>query len=331
MAAAEGEHPPIDDRILELIELRLRDRVTERVEHTLRWRYSIVGAVFIAVAGLFGWNIRATVDAKVEQVSRAAEDQLKAQTRALTEAASKTIGEVNASLMVAETIQKRSGRLIDQIEQERGQIETRQEALATLRQRILAFQEALDAQLQELRLSSDTLGTLPSLNEDVRTLAVQLKGLEGQVSAITARLGAGAPSVPAAAPDAESRIQNVVDGARVRSEQLAIVPRNTVFLQFAGGVREQAQRLTAALRAEGYGVPGEERVATAAGKREVRFFWPEDKIAAEKLARDAGAALARLDFGSGPVRAVDLTTFPGAKPRQGTLELWIEIPPGRRG
>ncbi|MBM2711713.1 DNA/RNA non-specific endonuclease [Mesorhizobium caraganae] len=91
----------------------------------------------------------------------------------------------------------------------------------------------------------------------------------------------------------------------------------TAYVQFAGMTREDAQALSAKMRALGWGIPtpGEERVAAAAGKNEVRYK-PDndaDRSAAELLAADLTAA-------GQPVTARAVPVI-GAN----TLEIWISI------
>ena len=100
--------------------------------------------------------------------------------------------------------------------------------------------------------------------------------------------------------------------------QLGIGPsRQTVWFQFAGMSREQAERLSARMRALGWAIaePGEERVAAAEGMNEVRYN-PDssaDRAAAELLAADLTAAgqtaMARPVMVIGP----------------NTLEIWVSI------
>ena len=70
----------------------------------------------------------------------------------------------------------------------------------------------------------------------------------------------------------------------------------TVYFQYTAApkVTAPAQALTQKLRALGYKLPGEERVEAAQGKREVRYFYPQDKDDAEKLAQDTTNALPNL-------------------------------------
>src|SRR5262249_26583436 len=59
----------------------------------------------------------------------------------------------------------------------------------------------------------------------------------------------------------------------------------TVYVQFAGMVRGDVEKISAQLRRLGWSLPGEERVASAAGLNEVRYGRSEDdRRAAELLA-----------------------------------------------
>lgn len=116
------------------------------------------------------------------------------------------------------------------------------------------------------------------------------------------------------------------------AEQRLIQARSktTVFFQFAGGRRVQAEALSAALKAKGFIVPGEDREGAAARKHEVRYFHREDKEAAERLANDTTAALRNLKYPERDalnVVAESFVSYRGKKPRPGIVELWLEIPP----
>ena len=71
-------------------------------------------------------------------------------------------------------------------------------------------------------------------------------------------------------------------------------------------------------------MPGEERIATAAGKHEVRFFHDTDREAAQRLADATLSALVDMGPYDKTILVRDLT---GAKTktRVGTIELWIEL------
>jgi energy-coupling factor transporter ATP-binding protein EcfA2 len=112
--------------------------------------------------------------------------------------------------------------------------------------------------------------------------------------------------------------------AKVRIVKLAL---STVFFQFAGGSREQAQQISKALQDKGYKIPSEERSSAAAGKREVRFFFAGQAAIAQELAKTTNQILQQLGYGPQlQINAVQTTTSSKSNP-DGKLELWLEIPP----
>ena len=87
-----------------------------------------------------------------------------------------------------------------------------------------------------------------------------------------------------------------------------------------------ALALSQKLKAIGYKVPGEERVDTAQGRREVRYFYPPDKDDAEKLAQDTTKALADLGLPDKPaVTTRSMLDYSGKKSAPGVLELWLDL------
>ena len=113
---------------------------------------------------------------------------------------------------------------------------------------------------------------------------------------------------------------------KVRVVTSAALP--TVYFQYTAApkVTAPAQALTQKLRALGYKLPGEERVEAAQGKREVRYFYPQDKDDAEKLAQDTTNALPNLGIPEKPpVAARSMLDFSGKKNAPGVLELWLDL------
>jgi hypothetical protein len=75
-------------------------------------------------------------------------------------------------------------------------------------------------------------------------------------------------------------------------------------------------------------MPGAERTATAAGLSEVRYFFASDRERAEGLAADVNRVLVAAGY-RGDVTVRDLSGYRSTKPREGTLELWLEPVPAR--
>jgi cell division protein FtsB/energy-coupling factor transporter ATP-binding protein EcfA2 len=111
--------------------------------------------------------------------------------------------------------------------------------------------------------------------------------------------------------------------AQVRVVKYAL---STVYFQYAGGTRIQAQQVSKALQDKGYKIPGEERTVAAAGQREVRYFNDDQKSIAAQLATDATQMLRQLGNPS-PAVTAKLAGAPTRNNADGKLELWLDIPP----
>jgi Peptidase M15 len=122
----------------------------------------------------------------------------------------------------------------------------------------------------------------------------------------------------------ENSVHVELTGARKR-----LVSRPRVYLQFVGGSRTAAQELSRRLSERGFFVLVEDQERRATGEREVRYFYEEDKLAADVLKESAAAALGDMGFLEEPVRTVDLTGFGITKRDKGVLELSISV--GARG
>jgi hypothetical protein len=110
--------------------------------------------------------------------------------------------------------------------------------------------------------------------------------------------------------------------AKVHVEKLALF---TVYFQFAGGSRDQAQAISRALQQIGYKVPGEERTPAAAGKREVRYFYAGQRAIAEQLVKDTNRILQDLGYSQLSVTSVLSSASIKSNP-DGKVELWLELP-----
>jgi hypothetical protein len=98
--------------------------------------------------------------------------------------------------------------------------------------------------------------------------------------------------------------------------------RTQLFIQFAGYPRSEVVTLATALKDSGWqvvgGDRGGERVTTAAGLNEVRYFNPEDAALAAALAETLHAA-----DPAKPIKVQDLSASSYGKAQPGLLEVWV--------
>jgi hypothetical protein len=97
-----------------------------------------------------------------------------------------------------------------------------------------------------------------------------------------------------------------------------------VYLQFAGGGR--VQQFADDLRTHGYRIPRLQGSSEAWGLNEVRYYYPQDKDTAEKVASDVTQVLRQRGYNLPPTKVVDSTDSAG---HPGTLELWLDLPASR--
>ncbi|MCZ8190905.1 MAG: hypothetical protein O9326_14495, partial [Microcystis sp. LE19-338.1B] len=217
-------------------------------------------------------------------------------------------------------------------------------------QELIAFQpqaEGLNDNIQKVKILDDKIQKLDKistsldiasqrqpLDSSVDSLQSQLKELAIQVdklnSIVTVSVQKPGGESVQAAQQRKAAIQSVILATQKAEQSLAEKrKRTTVFFQFAGGKRPQAEALSDALKKADYIVPGEDREGEAAGKHEVRYFYNQDRVAAESLAQDATRALRNLGYSISQVPNIEAKSFVsyrGKKPSQGTVELWLEIP-----
>lgn len=311
----------MDDDQLELLERRLSENVAERVRPALFRLYAVMGATVIAILGFVGWDIVSDI-----------KSEIKAEIRT----------EIEESI-VADIKQKRT-EIIELIAETRYLAKQANEIVVTLEDQIQQFQpqaEQLDetiAKVNSLNVDAKNIVALYStevkpLADNFEVLSQQLKELAEQVSEINLL----AENEPNQIDDSEELAQQVrgVAISEVISKTTKVEQsykdrsRITVFFQFAGAPRSQAEELALALKQRGYLVPGEDREASASRKHEVRYFHAADQQAAVELASDTTQLLQKLDYPENEltrIRAVSYVAYKNKKPREGVIELWLELP-----
>jgi len=307
-----------DDRI-ELIERQIAEKVTERVRSALFRLYATAGVAVIAVLGFVSWDIVSEIKAEIKSdITDSIADEI----------ASKRI-EIAERVTETRYMAKRANQVIQRLEKQlddfQPQADNLDETIERVKSLNITSQDLIAAYSQEVQ---PLVSNVESLSSQLRVLAEQVSQLNTIATAGKLVSQGETPQTP---EQRSAAINTVISSTKDAEQRLTKARSNTtVFFQFAGGRREQAEALSADLKAKGFIVPGEDREGGAAGKHEVRYFHREDKEAAERLANDTTAALRTLGYPERDgltVVAKPFVSYRRKKPRPGVLELWLEIPP----
>ena len=314
--------PNMTPEMLELLERRLAENVGDRVERTLKVRYAGIVATVLFVLGLAGYSwIENLVVKAIGPVSKDAE---------------RTIAEMTWQLDQARENKRKLDALVEQIGTDAD----------AAQRRIEGFQTRLGKQQEEFD------GTLTSINDQLGAVVVRRRELEADLQQNSSSIVAGLAdtrdelaslarlTADLAGLAADGRPVPAGQASQLVSEAQALAERAargatgerlaTVFIQYGKSVApEVAEALAQKLKGQGYVVPTEDRMPNDA--REVRYFHAEDRDAANGLATEATAALAALGFPGLVIEVRDFTAWSKAKPRLGTLELWLALPEAQAG
>jgi uncharacterized membrane protein YheB (UPF0754 family) len=172
--------------------------------------------------------------------------------------------------------------------------------------------------------------TNPVSREEISQLEARLATViseTGKLAAAVKMLGSRASDQDTIAASVEKKLKTI--GIKLPSGVKSVTDENprsnaTAYVQFAGGKREDIQLISQNLRDVGWTVPSEERLRTAAGKREVRYFHDSDAKIAQLLAEDVNKAITVVGFAPKEVtwNKVSVKNLPAV----GILEIWLEIP-----
>jgi len=330
----------LDDDSLELLERRMSERVEARVRSNVFKLYGTVGGGVIAALAYFGYDVISTVHNKADEIAKQAVSQ--AVGPAVTDAdnAAKE-AQIQASHAAA-TIEVLDGWMAGRTQKLSELEENVQKTLSGIDRLTRDQQARIDSVAGKLQTSEETLddqrvraADLYAGQGDLRKLADQLVSLSDQVKALDLKISQFPQSgnaVSTAAPARQSPAQTAIQEIISKSE--AIIPATegdhvaTVYFQFAGVERSVAEAIRTALAGKNFNMPGEERTGIAAGLREVRYFFPEDKSAAEQLAVSVNKWLTTSGY-EAAVSAKDYTKYSRAKPKPGVIELWLEPKPAK--
>ena len=293
--------------------------------------YRNMGSLIIAVLGLvgvsIGWpalqaQIKTTIETQIsQQVKEPVTDAQK-----VAEEAEKLADHSRRAVDTGlKEIRYKQTRITDTL----GRLDARSEDLNGTFAKVDAQIDQLDQNAEDLQQRMDTfneqfkfnLATQDDVNaiyKDLSSLAAKSRDLAAAVQKIQEPSGTSDKKIALV-----SSFDDVASQVKERSEAVSTT-KSTVYIQFAGGRREDIKTVSEELKLQDWLVPGEERTPKAVDLKEVRYFHTQDEKAAEKLAADTNTALEANGFGSIIVSAKDSTNYP-KPPRQGVLELWVDI------
>jgi hypothetical protein len=301
----------MDDDDLELARRRLVEEVRENVERKIFARYGLILAVIVATLGYVGWStyldLSAAVDDEIEKIDKRIAVEVDAE-----------LAEHDVRLeRVKETLIGQSALILSE-----------QKRADDLIKRFSAQLEELGVKARDIELLNESID---ALNEDRRKFATELAELKARTE-LVAELATNLETLAEDLKVNDTANAEVYDKlatgvTQATNDAKKDFDRSTVYLQFAGGSRSKAVELSNLLRKQNFIMPGEERHGGAAGKRQVRYYYEADKQAAERLAAATTKALTAMDYdlGGEPVSVLSLVNFKGPLPKQGVLELWVEL------
>ncbi|MAE92697.1 MAG: hypothetical protein CMI67_24500 [Pelagibaca sp.] len=326
----------VSDDTLELIERRMSERVESRVRKDLFKYYRAIWGIALVVLGFFGYKVFSGIEEMAKgyaetSVKVTLEENLEAAKKA-TDAALETANKITAQVEALEEFQKSRWRVILAAEGQAKRDEARVEHLKAATEEQL---RDMTGQLEDAEAQLDAIserarnttgqGGIDALAQNVLSLGEQVEIITKAVQALESREGLGAE--PVVTEENQARLAEVVADARTQAAEAEQPSETVVYFQFAGVKREVAVAISRELELDGYKMPGEERTAKAAGKHQVRYFFEADKERAKQLVEDVNRALSGQGY-RGDVATEDFTGYTSTKPRQGTLELWLEPIPG---
>jgi len=321
----------LDENTLELMERRLADQVVERVRPALFRLYAVAGSAVLTALGLFGWSLISDVKEHARTQATQSKDHHRPLINESRARFDKHSSEIEKQLSIADWLSQRSRTLAEKVDAQLQQLEPRAKLLEDLGARVTEIEQRRREIEEALKRASLQADSTVELSKQIADLAKQVQRLLEDIQAARQVAGPAGPATPEApvqnqppvrnqpapqtqppqdpaAPQSPPAVQNqaasqnqavqsIAQAAQSTYDKVASIQvQPTVWFQFAGGSRAQAEEFSRTLEAKRYILPGEERVGAAAGKREVRFFYPDDAETARRLAAD-------------------------------TMELWLELPP----
>ncbi len=311
----------MDEDKIELLERRLSEKVTERVRPALFRVYAAMGAAVITILGFVGWDVVSDIKFEIKQEIKAEiQDSIVADIKEKRD-------EIIELMAESKFLAKQANGTVLKLEKQMQEFEPQANQLDETISKVNSLN--IDAKNIVAMYSTE----VKPLADNFEVLSKQLKDLAEQVSQLNLIAETTDNAQPTISVDTSvvrgAAISSVISETSDIEQKFRERNRVTVFFQFAGSPRSQAEELSLALKQEGYIVPGEDRETGAARKHEVRYFHDIDEKAANKLAGDTTKILQSLDYPDielTKIEAVSYVSYKKKKPREGVIELWVELP-----
>lgn len=312
--------------------LEIREEVKSSVEKDLFKYYrnlgSVVLTVLAAVGITVGWpSLKSLIDTTIStSIREKVDEQINPTITQARDAGEKArTASADASTLLA-SLRNSLGRTEHEIEKMEGRHGQNEAALDDLEKEIIENKRNIDLQKQSAQPLTLVTTQVTELAEQLKSLAELTTELSRQVEALSKNSGSSQQ-------DVEIINQNLSRISQSQQENLQTLKRvaddprknRIVYVQFAGGDRSSIESVTDTLSKEGWNIPGEQRLATAAGKHEIRFFYEDDENAAKALASETDAAIVKV--GLVGTNKIETRRFqPTKQSKLGIIELWLEIP-----
>ncbi len=327
MTMGDSSANPVSPDMVELIERRITERVVERARGQVVKYYVTVATTALAILGAFGWNANEWMKTTAERYIGTSIDKITSQVTANTAQLHSIQSDLTNRSARIDALLEQSEKASARIEQTLVKFTPQSRRLETIIEDIQRAAQDIDEIEAKLRDTRGTDSRIQETSDSVVRISREVKALADQVKQMLAIIQTSHPAGTNNAPMNYSAIQEATQdviskAAEVVTAQTQVKP-TTVYVQFAGSVtQQQIDTLRARLGGGPFSMPPAEKVASAAGLFEVRYFHAADLDAAKRLAAAATEAVRSLrPEDRREVRITPLTNFK-SKPREGTLELW---------
>lgn len=327
----------MDSDQFELLKRRLEEQVKDSVEARLFQYYRNMAGIVVAVLAFVGIAIGwpALNSMVVSTVEKQVADKVDAPVSEAA-AAAKLAGtaSMEAKWLAEKTRDDATARQ-DDLNTKIGRLDGRYDDAVSKVGQAQEQAQALEDSAEDLQGAykglKDLLQSDPVSRKDLEDLKLSVAGIAHQAADVAAALAAIGSASPPIVSDAEGAKAGLQEIATQQTDQVtkandtSVNPRQktNVFVQFAGGRRSDIQSVSARLRQKQWTVPGEERTPSAAGKKEIRYFFQDDKDAADALTLDLNTIFQSL---MPTIQVVPKLAYVTKLPARGTLEVWVEIP-----